>query len=1233
LVAGGCVRGGRVACATALACLIAALCAASAFGAARYNYEATRSEALGSFQQARTLSFDSAGNLYLAEPGHAGGGVIEKFDEENALVAELGSGVLSGNFTRGVAVSDQSGHVYVADSNLSEVFALSGSGAGLSQWTGANTPAKTFGAGCCSVYDAVDNSGGPTKGQIYVLTQNGGGEVDVLEPQNEDKEEGKYLRSLELPPGGFAFGGFDGLAVNDSSGPEAGVVYVADPGHAAVERFSAAGAFEASFTVASPGEAFKEPVSVAVEEGSGDVWVADRTAHAVYKLSPAGEALGRITEAGGEPLGEPISVAVRPSGPRKGEVYVTDAEKQRIDVFDLESPAAPVISEASVSQLSGDSAVLGAEVNPHGAVSTYRLEYGPCASPETCAQAPYLQAGEGSVGSEEDYSPHAVSARVQGLTGSTAYHFRVSAQNSVGPSTGEEVIFTTQGAGGELALPDGRQWEMVSPADKHGGVIAGISENGVIEAAAGGGAISYLANAPIQEEAQGNAASAVQVLSSRSASGWGSRVIASPNRRATGNAVGTAPEYRFFSEDLSESIVQPLGLFNPDISAEGSEQSPYLRTLGSCTSNCYRPLVTGKAGFANVPEGTRFGEELFCEEENGVNPLTQTICGPEFLGASSDLRHAVLVSAAPLTQGAPRGEVEEGSKIVGSLYEWSEGRLQLLSILPANEAGEELPAPAGASIGAEFGAANPKKAPSARRAISSDGSRIFWGNPSGLYMRDTALGKTVQLDAGEAACIEAKECEAGGGRFQIASADGSRAFFSDTRKLSKDAGVGFERPDLYECRISVSAGKPVCALSDLTPEIAGQKAEVLGNVLGASEDGEELYFVAKGTLGTGPNARGEAAVAGQANLYLRRGGQTSFVAALSSGDNADWDTPPEEQPTRISPDGRYLEFMSERPLSGYDNHDAVSGQLDAEIFLHDADTGQTTCASCDPGGALPVGIEYGRLEAGDKSLATARGQWQSSEWVAALPPQATRFLGNVGSAYQSRYLSDSGRLFFNALGGLVPGDINGIGDVYEQEPAGVGGCEASSSTYDRLSGGCLALISSGSSSRQSQFLDASESGDDVFFLTNAKLSPQDIDANADVYDAHLCSAASPCIAQPPVSPPPCSTEASCRPAPSPQPSIFGAPASATFSGPGNPAAASSSSTTTPEKPTRHELLLKALKSCRKRYPHSKPRRGSCERSAQRKYGAKTSAKKTSAKKTSAKKAGSGHGAKAKKARR
>ena len=81
-------------------------------------------------------------------------------------------------------------------------------------------------------------------------------------------------------------------------------------------------------------------------------------------------------------------------------------------------------------------------------------------------------------------------------------------------------------------------------------------------------------------------------------------------------------------------------------------------------------------------------------------------------------------------------------------------------------------------------------------------------------------------------------------------------------------------------------------------------------------------------------------------------------------------------------------------------------------------------------------------------------------------------------------------------------------------------------------------------------MDASESGDDVFFLTTAKLVPQALENNLSMYDAHVCSAAQPCVPVA-VSPPACSSGDACKAAPSPQPAIFGAPASATFSGTGN----------------------------------------------------------------------------------
>ena len=145
--------------------------------------------------------------------------------------------------------------------------------------------------------------------------------------------------------------------------------------------------------------------------------------------------------------------------------------------------------------------------------------------------------------------------------------------------------------------------------------------------------------------------------------------------------------------------------------------------------------------------------------------------------------------------------------------------------------------------------------------------------------------------------------------------------------------------------------------------------------------------------------------------------ETKFIATLSGEDAHDWEGTeglfPEalglaKLTARVSPDGRYLAFMSDRSLTGYDNHDANSGEPDEEVFLYDAtQRNRLVCASCDPTGARPVGLLEGNVE--DRS-SIATGNW-GGRWLAG----AFRD-GNVEpeqAIYQSRYLSDSGRLFFN----------------------------------------------------------------------------------------------------------------------------------------------------------------------------------------------------------------------------
>jgi hypothetical protein len=208
--------------------------------------------------------------------------------------------------------------------------------------------------------------------------------------------------------------------------------------------------------------------------------------------------------------------------------------------------------------------------------------------------------------------------------------------------------------------------------------------------------------------------------------------------------------------------------------------------------------------------------------------------------------------------------------------------------------------------------------------------------------------------------------------------------------------------------------------------------------------------------------------------------------------------------------------------------------------------------------------------------------------------------GNMDT-YQSRYTFDGGRVFFDSYDALAPQDVNGTEDVYEYEPAGVGGCSRSQATFSEASGGCVSLISSGESSEESVFLDASETGGDVFFLTAGKLVPRDSDNALDVYDARECgNDRSRCFPVEQVSPPPCSTGDSCKPAPSPQPAIFGSPASSTFNGAGNVGVTSGQPSVHPKSSIKAQRLVSALKACHRL--KGGQRRKRCERSAHLRYG-------------------------------
>lgn len=389
------------------------------------------------------------------------------------------------------------------------------------------------------------------------------------------------------------------------------------------------------------------------------------------------------------------------------------------------------------------------------------------------------------------------------------------------------------------------------------------------------------------------------------------------------------------------------------------------------------------------------------------------------------------------------------------LYEWDEGALRLLTILPDGT-------PVQGSLAEGSGAT---------RGISSEGSRILFTSGGGLYVRVNG-SSTVQVDKSQRA-----GASGGGGAFQTMSADGSTVLFTDESQLTPDSTAASKEPDLYECVLPEGASS--CELSDLTVAKAGEPADVQRVSAFGSKDSSHVYFTAKGVLAQG-------AEAGQENLYLRDGSTTTFIATLGSGEGTG----------AVSPDGTWFAFPSRKSLTGYDNIHPGGGSA-SEIFLYgagsDSQPPTLVCASCNPSGEAPVG-------------------------EATLAPVS------------QRPLSDGGRLFFETDEALVPSDTNSQIDVYEYED------------------GQPSLISSGTSPRESQFQGANESGDDVFFQSRQQLLSQD-DTGGEarvIYDARV-GGGFPAAAAP-LS---CTTADACRVSVGPLPSVFGAPASATFSGAGN----------------------------------------------------------------------------------
>jgi len=404
-----------------------------------------------------------------------------------------------------------------------------------------------------------------------------------------------------------------------------------------------------------------------------------------------------------------------------------------------EAAGPPAVPAAWVTGVTASSAVLRAEINPEGLSARYHFEYLTLAAYEAnleggheaffgAAKAPVSDAGVGS-GTAPVPVSFTLSAPVNPLASGTAYRYRTVAANEAGTKAGPVRSLRTRSTGSPPRLPDDRGWEPVSPVDKGGGAIArpgGLFGGGTIQAAAGGGALTYGSATAFADPVAAPPIS--QYLSVRGSGGWSTVNISPPMEAGGYGDQSDGAPFKLFSTDPGRGMV-----LNGRLCA----------VKGTCPPSY--SLWSG-GSFQTLPSAP----------------------GLRFEGATADLRHAVFgtddglyewsggaleqVSAVPATLAAPIGAVSgDGSRVYYTLLE--DGPTYLYH---AGVGAQPVPETVGGNA--------------AFQGASDDGSLAYFTRAGHLYRFSAAAGTSIPIAAGVAGAL-------------AVSGDGSRVYYQDSSGL------------------------------------------------------------------------------------------------------------------------------------------------------------------------------------------------------------------------------------------------------------------------------------------------------------------------------------------------------------------------------------------------------------------------------------------------------------------
>lgn len=684
-------------------------------------------------------------------------------------------------------------------------------------------------------------------------------------------------------------------------------------------------------------------------------------------------------------------------------------EETRISAYHREPTTAPTVSPVGVDEIHSTRAQLHGELSANGAAISYHFEYGTDTSYGNSTPTVALPFG---------FFPVEVEGSLEGLQPNTTYHVRLVASNSAGTTYGPDHVFKTfaiQTSGSDpcpnaLArkqtsaqrLPDCRAYERVSAYDTSGYDVE-----------------SYLA--PGQTPYPGFPAAKDRVLYATHSGAipgpWNATNRGPDPYLATRTDNGWVTDYKGLPADL-----------NPETGSFSSvlgEADAGLTTLAFAGPGLCSPCFTDGGLETGIPVRMPSGQLV----QGMAGSLDPGVASAEPEGRvekmlSDNGRHLVFASKYAFEPGA-----NSGGDLTVYDRDLVAGTTQIVSTDPS---GATL---TGAGI--------------SELDISSDGSRIVIGKRVGTDGAGNEYVHPYMHLGSSPDSVDLAPLSTTGVLFAGMTADGSQVFFTTADQLlpSEDTDSA---SDLYEAEVDtsgmlhlalVSADPSPVACNPVgndgfahwnSPAGANCDTVAIGGGGGVASNSGVVYFLSPEQLDGG------AGTLNQPNLYRAApGGDPVFVATLEPNNPLVLDSVKAvaDRHTgdfQTTPSGNFAAFVSALELTGQNTF----GVLD--VFRYDAGAEQLVCASCDTTGTT------------DDSLAED----------ATLAPDGLSLL-------------EDGRLFFTTRLGLVLNDANRRKDVYEWE------------------GGEQKLISTGTGPFDAGLLTASADGVDVFFFTHEALAPEE----------------------------------------------------------------------------------------------------------------------------------------------